>query len=246
MAAAAHVGHTGDSDPGQGEDRLGVAGAVGLQQGEGFHLLHSEDGDVVDLPVDVQGGDHFLSAGVFLDDFFHALTEGGDVLLPDGEARRQGVAAVAFQQVGALLQGAEEVEAAVGPAGALALAVFLEADHKHGAGELLTQAGGHDAHHPLVPVPVLQDQAVHMLFVSQPLGALGKDLQLHRLAFPVEFTQLMGQQISPAVVIGEKKVHSHGGLAHAPGGIDPGGQAVAHGGGVDGSVQGTRLHHERV
>ena len=28
---------------------------------------------------------------------------------------------------------------------------FFQADHKGGAGELLGQAGGHDAHHPLVP-----------------------------------------------------------------------------------------------
>ena len=50
--------------------------------------------------------------------------EGVDVLLGDGKARRQLVAAEALQQVGAGLQRGKQVEPAVGPAGTLAHAVF--------------------------------------------------------------------------------------------------------------------------
>ena len=54
----------------------------------------------------------------------HPGPEGVDVLLGDGKARRQLVAAEALQQVGAGLQRGKQVEPAVGPAGTLAHAVF--------------------------------------------------------------------------------------------------------------------------
>ena len=156
------------------------------------------------------------------------------------------MAAVALQQVGAPLQGAKEVEPAVGPAGALPLAVVLEADHKHRAGVLLGQAGGHDAHHPLVPGLVRQHQAVILLPAGQQGQALVENLQLHRLTLAVELTQLVGQQLGLAVVLGEDELRRGHRPAHPAGGVDPGGETVAHGGGGDGPVQGTRLHHEGV
>ena len=246
MPAAAHVGHTGHRHSGQGEHRLGVPRPVGLQHGQGLHLLHGEKGGALDLPVDLQGGDHLLPAGVLPDHDLHSGPEGVDVLLPDGEARRQGVAAVALQEVAALLQGAEEVDPPVGPAGALALSVGLEADHEHRAGELLGQPGGHDAHHPLVPGLVRQHQAVVLPVRVQPAQALVEDIQLHRLAGAVEVAELLGQQLRLGGVLGEDEVRGGLGLAHAPRGVDPGGEAVAHGGGVDVPVQSPRLGHEGV
>ena len=246
VAAAAHVGHAGHRHPGQGKDGLGVAGAVGLQHGQALHLLHGEEGGVGDLPVDLEGGDQLLPTHVGADDLPHPGAEGGDVLLPNGEPCRQGVAAVVLQQVGALLQGREEVKVLAGPAGALAPAILLQADHKHRAGVLLGQAGGHNTHHPLVPGLVRQHQAVVLLPPGQHGQALVKDLQLHGLALAVEFAQGMGHGLGLVGVLGEDELHGHGRLAHAAGGVDPRGEAVPHGGGVDGPVQGTRLHHQGV
>ena len=54
----------------------------------------------------------------------HFARKSGDVLLGNGEARRQLVAPEALQQVLALFQGVEQVEIAAGAAGALAPAVL--------------------------------------------------------------------------------------------------------------------------
>ena len=97
MPPAAHVGHTGDGDAAEGKDGLGVACAVGLQHGQGLDLLHGEDGGVFDLPVDLQGGDVGLAPGVLPDEILHPVAEEGDVVLQDGKARGQRMAAVALQ-----------------------------------------------------------------------------------------------------------------------------------------------------
>ena len=69
--------------PDRGKHGLGIARPVGLQHGQGLHLLHGEQGGVLNLPVDLQGGDHLLSPGVLADDLLHPGPEGGDVLLPE-------------------------------------------------------------------------------------------------------------------------------------------------------------------
>ena len=99
---------------------------------------------------------------------------------------------------------------------------------------------------PLVPGLVRQHQAVVLLPPGQHGQALVKDLQLHRLALAVELAQVVGHALGLVGVVGEDELHRHGGLAHAPGGVEPGGEAVAHRGGVDGPVQGARLHHQGV
>ena len=156
------------------------------------------------------------------------------------------MAAVALQQVRALLQGRKEVKAAVGPAGALALAVLLETDHKHGAGKLLGQPGGHDAHHALVPGVVGQDQTVVGPAPGQAGETIVENIQLHPLPLSVELTQLVGQILGPLGVVRQDEVGGHGRPAHASGGVDAGGETISHGGGVDGPAQGPGLHHEGV
>ena len=81
----------------------------------------------------------------------HARAEGGDIFLFDGEACSKLVPAEAHEKVGAGLERAEEVEAAVAAAGALARPVG-EMDHKARAGEFFGKAGGNDAHNALMPV----------------------------------------------------------------------------------------------
>ena len=97
------------------------------------------------------------------------------------------MSAEAHQQVLALLQRGEEIEAAKAAARALAAPV-LNADHKGGAGEPLGQAGGHNARDPLVPRRAGEDQGIALLR-GGVLGqgrALLENLQLDGLALPVE------------------------------------------------------------
>ena len=150
------------------------------------------------------------------------------------------MAAEALQQGGAALQGGEQVEAREGAAGALALAV-LQADHKRRAGVLLRQTGGHDAHHPLVPLLPGQHQGVPL---RPGLGhglALGIDLRLNGLPLPVEVAQGPGEFLPPGRIVREKQFPSQGGAPHPPGGIDAGGQGVADGRGGKGPLIQPRL-----
>ena len=84
------------------------------------HPLLGQQGGV-GLGVHLQGGLHGRAAGGGADQLQHPLTEGGNVLFQNGEPGGQLMAAEALQQVTALLQGGEQVEAAEGPAGALSL-----------------------------------------------------------------------------------------------------------------------------
>ena len=138
------------------------------------------------------------------------------------------MAAKALQQGGAALQQLEQVHAPPGPAGAFPHAL-VQADHKGGAGELLGQAGGHDAHHPLVPLLVGQDDGPGLGLLRQALDALLKDVPLDGLALPVQVAQGLGQRLRPVRVLGEQQLQGHLRPAQPPGGVDPGGQGIAHG-----------------
>ena len=85
----------------------------------------------------------------------HLFAEGRDALAPDGKSGGKLMSAVAFKQAGQLLQRPEQVEPAVGPRRGLAL-VAVEADEERRAAVFLRHAGGHDAHHALVPALVRQ------------------------------------------------------------------------------------------
>lgn len=106
------------------------------------------------------------------------------------------MAAEALQQVAAGHEQFKQVDPAPGAAGSLAHPL-VQTDHKGGAGILLAQAGGHDAHHPLVPLRVGQDNGPLLGLVVQALDALLKNLSLNVLPLPVELAQLLGQLLSP-------------------------------------------------
>ena len=157
------------------------------------------------------------------------------------------MASEALQQVGAELQGGEEVEPAVAAAGAFPAPV-LQMDHKAGAGVLLTEAGGHDAHHTLMPVLAGQDQGA-ALALGQGLDFLdgfGTDALLDRLAFPVQLTQLAGQLLGPGGVVGHQQLGSQVGGPHAPCGVDPRGQDKPDLDGGDGLSRQARLLQKGV
>ena len=138
------------------------------------------------------------------------------------------MAAKALQQVTAAHEQLEQVDPAPGATGALAHSL-VQADHEGGAGIFLTQAGGHDAHHPLVPFRVGQDDGPLLGLVVQALDALLKDLPLNVLPLPVELAQLLGQFLGPLGGVGKQQLPGQGRLAHAPGGVDAGGQGVSDG-----------------
>ena len=96
------------------------------------------------------------------------------------------MAAETQQQFLALFQGGEQVEAAEAAAGTFAH-LPAQMDHKTGAGILLAQAGGHDAHHALVPVLAGEDQGAAVLGPEalDLLGGVGADGLLYRLPLPV-------------------------------------------------------------
>ncbi len=112
-------------------------------------------------------------------------------------------AAEALQQVLALGQQVKQVDPAPGPAGALAHPL-VQADHKGRAGVLLRQAGGHNAHHPLVPVLVRQKNDARLGPTLQPLHTLLENLTLNGLPLPVQGAQLLGQGGRAARVPGEE------------------------------------------
>ena len=170
----------------QGEHRPGIARAIGLQLVQLLHLRQRHLAGAGDGRVHVQAGYRPFPAGGGADIPVHPGPEGVDVLLGDGKARRQLVAAEALQQVGAGLQRGKQVEPAVGPAGTLAHAVF-QMNHEAWAGVLLAEAGGHNPHHALVPVLAGEDQGAAVLGPEalDLLGGVGADGLLYRLPLPV-------------------------------------------------------------
>ena len=101
-------------------------------------------------------------------------------------------------------------------------------DHEAGTGVLLTQAGGHDAHHPLMPAAVGQYKGVPFLgrhFLDHGDG-LGVDLLLHGLALAVELAQLAGQLPGQNRVLAQHQLCRAICLAHASGSIDAGSQHI--------------------
>ena len=244
LAHGLEVVHRG---PQQGEDRPGVARAVGLQHAQLLHRRESHLGGTGDGAVHLQGGDRQVAVHGGVGVAVHPAAEGGDVLLPDGEARRQLVAAELLQQVRAALQRREQVEAPPGPAGALAHAA-LQVDHEAGTGILLAEAGGNDAHHPLVPVLAGQHQGAALAGreTADLVNGVGADILLHALALPVELAELPGKLLSPLRVGALQKLRRQVRLPHAPGGVDPGGEGKAHLDGGERLIRKPRLPQQRV
>ena len=69
-------------------------------------------------------------------------------------------------------------------------------------------------------------------FGVQLTYALLKNFTFDALPLPVELAQLHGQLLRPGRALGEKQLHRHLGHSHSSGGVDSGGQGVAHGDGA--------------
>ena len=68
--------------------------------------------------------------------------------------------------------------------------------------------------------------------VTEEVAAVVENIQLHRLPLAVKLAQGVGQLLGLVGVVGEDQLRGGGGPAHAAGGVDAGGQAVPHGGGI--------------
>ena len=163
------------------------------------------------------------------------LGKGGNVFLPHGKACGQGVTAEIFQKASAGGEQLKEIDAAPGTAGTLTHSL-VQADHEAGTGIFFRQTGGHNAHHALMPLGSGQYDGPLLRGRGEMADALMKNLALQSLAFPVELTQFRRQLVCPHRVLGEKQLNGYLGPAQAAGGVQPGGQGIAHGDGGDGLV----------
>ena len=234
MTVLAHVLHTLHPGTHNGEDGTVVARAVGFQAAQLLHFLQGNALRVLQGHVNGEGGDGGLAVAVVAHAAVHTAAEGGDILLPDIEARGQLMTAEVHQQVGAGLQGGKEVESAVAAAGAFAHAV-LQVDHKAGAGIFFAEAGGHDAHNPLMPHVAGEDECIPLASGqrSNLLYGLGKDALFHSLPLPVEAAEEAGHTLGFGPVVRQQQVGGQLGLSHPSGGVDAGGQDEAGLGGGD-------------
>ena len=133
----------------------------------------------------------------------------------------------ALQQILALVQQLEQVHSAPGAAGALPHPL-VQADHKSGAGILLRQAGGHNAHHPLVPMLLSQKNDPRLGLSLQLPDTFLKNFTFNGLTLPVQGTQLLGQVGRPPRVPGEQQLCGQIGPTHPSRRIDPRGQGIAN------------------
>ena len=137
------------------------------------------------------------------------------------------MAAKVLQKMAAGGQQLKQVQIPPGAARPFAQSA-VQTDHKARAGVFLRQAGGHNAHHALVPLVPSQYNDPLLWFYVQMLDTLLKDFSLNALAFPVQFAQLQSQLLRPLGVAGEKQLHRHLSHSHPTRGVDPGGQGIAH------------------
>ena len=118
------------------------------------------------------------------------------------------------------------------PGAGLAVAP-IQADEEGRTGEFLGKTAGHNAHNTLVPAFVGQNDGLRRRPLRKHGYGLPVDVGFDLLPLPVQLAQLGGVCPGPLRVLGQKQVHGHVYLPHAPGGVDPGGQHEANGGGGD-------------
>ncbi len=154
-------------DAGRGE-QAGVAGdkdRLGIAVAEGFELAQpsgQHGSDAVERQLGVNAEEVLGLAGgeMLLGVEAQAALELGQRSGGQGKADGEGVAAEAGEEIGAALDGVEELEAVDGAAGAVGHAVF-DADNDGGFGGALDDARGEDADDAAMPAfAVDQQQAV--------------------------------------------------------------------------------------
>ena len=111
--------------------------------------------------------------------------------------------------------------------------VPIQADEEGGAGKFLRNPAGDDAHNTLVPALVRQNDGLRRGALGQHGNGLPIDFRFNLLPLPVQLAQLGGDGTGLFRVPGQKQVYSQLHLAHASGGVDPGGKHIADGGGGD-------------
>ena len=228
MLAAAHLAELVDGHMLHAEHGPGAAVAAGLQLRQGLHVLQGQQLRC-DGAVHLQGGFRLAGVGELPGQVGDAVTELVDAVAADGEARGQLVAAVALQQAGQGAEAGEEVEAPVGPGGGLA-PLAVHADQEGGAGVFLGHAGGHDAHHALVPVFSGQhDGPGH--FGAQAGDGVAVDVGFYGLPLPVQAAQGAGLSRGVGGIVGQEQLGGDLHPAHAARGVDARRQHIAHGGG---------------
>ena len=165
----------------------------------------------------------------------HFAAEGVHILIQDRKAGCQLMAAEPLQQIIALLQRLEQVEAAIAAAGALAPVFFVEADHECRHGETLREPGGHNADDTLVPAVSGQYDGVPAQFgpLLQNFQTLRKNLLLNELALPVQVAQGLGEGCAVLGALGHQQLSRHLRTAHPARRVDARGQRKADGAGAD-------------
>lgn len=176
--------------------------------------------------IESEGGHESIGGEDLMGDMVEALAEGGDVLGSDGEAGGHGMAAVANEQVTALVQGGGEVEALDTAAGSAPF-VAVAAEDDAGAVEGLEEAGGDDADHAHVPEQLAFDDDIIECGVE--MGADGADgfvgdSVFDALAFAVLGIEGASQFEGGGGVGGEEQVEGLGGAFEAAGGVEAGGE----------------------
>lgn len=150
------------------------------------------------------------------------------------------MASESLQTSRALRQRLVQVEAACAPAGPFAR-LPVQADHHRRDGKCVRQPGCHNPDHPRMPALRRQDDRVPGPFRAQHPFGLVPDARLQFLPFPILLAQRPRQLRRPAPVLRHKQLHRRFRLPQPPGGIDPGGQGKADGGGSGALVRCPRL-----
>ncbi len=153
-------------------------------------------------------------------DFGEAGLQAGEVVRLDGEAGGGGVPAVPHQQIGALVEGAGDVEFRDAAPGAFGDA-RSSPRHQRGTVKLVGQARGNQPDHPFVEAGVGDEVEGRQLPVFQYLAArLFHKLPGHVLPFGVDVSQFLGQLACLPRVAGGEEAVGEAGVRQPSGGVE--------------------------
>ena len=208
-------------------DILRQENGVVVARAEGLELLQKADelgrnlGEV-QAGVNLHHGGEFLAGDVARHEAVHPAAEFFQVLFLHGKAGGIHMAAEVLQQVCAAFDGGIQVEAlhAAGAAGDEAVAL---GEHHRGLVEGFHQAGGHNAHHALVPGGIVHDGHVLMgqgfAALHHLQGLLG-NLPVYGLALVVVVVDLFPYPDGRAVIRGGEQFHRQPAAFHAARRVD--------------------------
>lgn len=229
-------GGGGEDGAEDAEDGFGVVHAEGVEEFEFFEEAFGEvfGGEILS---DFEGG--FLGDAVGLggDGEVELDLELFDIFEVEGDACGHGVTAPGFEEVGALGEGGDEVDAGDGAAGAFSGVAFLGEDE----GRAVVDAGefaGDDADDAGVPVWGVGDDGVvegEILVLDELEGVVG-DGAFNFLTFLVHGVELFCGDGAGAEVVGEEHIDGEGCVGESAGGVDAGAETEGDVGGFEGLV----------